>query len=435
MKHRIVGLSAALVLFLAACTPAPPAAAPTAVPAAANPTTAPKPVTQPTTAPSGPVATTPLAATSAPTPANPTVAPKPAAQPTTASAAAKPAGAPATSAEWDQIVAAAKREGAVSVIGPQGSASQDALSAGFNRMYPEIRVDYNGLAGAQTGPKVLNELAANHNTTDLIVTGTGTAIVSLIPANAVDPIPPLLIGPNERDQSVWLGNKLTFADSQQQFNLVFSGYVKAPFVYNPDMVNPDEFTSYRDLLDPKWKGKIAFRDPRLAGGGSASATFMYTTPSLGKDYLQQLFKQDIVISSDDQQLVDWVARGQYPIVIGPSDTLVNQYIGKGLPVRDLDSARMKEGAYYTAGNGSLVVVRTPPHPNALKVYLDYLLSKDGQTEWTKSQGFPSLRRDAPTDNVQAVLIPKENVTYQQNSSEQYVKMLPEIVDFLKTVMP
>jgi iron(III) transport system substrate-binding protein len=383
MKHRVVGLSAVLTLLFAACAPAAPAAAPTAPPAAT----------------------------------------------------ATPAPASLAAGEWDQIVAAAKREAAVSVIGPVGSVSRDALAAGFNRVYPEIQVDYNGLTGAQTGPKVLNELAANQNTTDVIVTGTTTAIVSLMPARAVDPIPPLLVGPNVRDQSVWLGNKLTFADSQQQFNLVFSGYVKAPIVYNPDMVDPAQFTSYRDLLDPKWKGKIAMRDPRQAGGGLASVTFMYTTPSLGKDYLQQLFKQDVVISTDDQQLVDWVARGQYPIIIGPSDTLVNEYVSKGLPVRDLDSAHMKEGAYYTAGNGSLVVVHNAPHPNAVKVYLDYLLSRAGQTEWTKSQGFPSLRRDVPTDNVLDLLIPKEGVTYQQNSSEPMVKMQGEIVEFLKSVIP
>jgi iron(III) transport system substrate-binding protein len=381
MKHRIVGLSAVLTLLLAACAPAAPPPAPTSAPAAPKPT----------------------AATAA--------------------------------ADWDQIVAAARREGSVSLIGPQGSTSQESLTTGFNSKYPDIKVEYTGLAGAQTGPKIINEQAANQSTTDLIITGTATAISSLMPARAVDPLPPLLVGPDEQDQSVWLGKKLTFADSQQQYVLVFSGYVKAPLVYNPDAVNPDQFTSYRDLLDPRWKGKIAFRDPRLAGGGLASATFMYTTQSLGKDYLTQLFKQDIVISSDDQQLVDWVARGQYPIIIGPSDTLVNQYIAKGLPVRDLDSARMKEGAYYTSGNGSLVTVHNPPHPNALKVYLDYLLSKEGQTDWVKSQGFPSLRQDVPTDNVQELLIPKPGVTYQENSSEPYVKLQPELVAFLNTIIP
>jgi len=106
MKDRIVGLSAALMLFFAACAPAPPALAPTSVPAA------------------------------------------------------KPTVAAVSAADWDQIVAAARREGAVSVIGPQGSASRDALSVGFNRMYPDLQVQYGGLAGAQTGPKVLNELAA-----------------------------------------------------------------------------------------------------------------------------------------------------------------------------------------------------------------------------------------------------------------------------------
>src|SRR5216684_6694725 len=151
MKYRIVGLSAALALLFVACAPAAPTA-----PAPAKPTDVPKPAAQPTTAPTARPATT---APAKPAAAAPTTAP-------TAQAAAKPAAPALTATEWDQIVAAAKREGNVSVIGPQGGASRDALSAGFNRMYPEIQVEYNGLAGAQTGPKVLTELAAKQNTTD-----------------------------------------------------------------------------------------------------------------------------------------------------------------------------------------------------------------------------------------------------------------------------
>src|SRR5262249_11927614 len=118
MKHRIVGLSAVLTLLFAACAPAAPAPAPTSRPA---PTVAPTAAPKPTTAPA----------------AAPAAAPKP-----TSAPAAAPTAAPTaanSSADWDQIVAAAKREGTVSLIGPQGSASQDGLTAGFTRMYPDIK--------------------------------------------------------------------------------------------------------------------------------------------------------------------------------------------------------------------------------------------------------------------------------------------------------
>ena len=248
------------------------------------------------------------------------------------------------------------------------------------------------------------------------------------------PMTPYLTGPSVRDPSVWRGGKLDFADGAGQYTLVFSDYVKPPFLYNPNLVSPTDFTSYRDLLDPKWKGKIVMRDPRLSGGGLAAITFMYATESLGKDYLRQLFTQDVVISNDDRQIIDWVARGQYPIAIGVSDTLANEFIERGLSVRHMDTARMREGSYI-AGNGAVSVVRNAPHPNAVAVYLDYLLSRDGQLAWSKAAGTASHRRDVPTDNVPEVMVPKEGVTYQVDHAEQYVKMRGEVLEFLRTVMP
>jgi iron(III) transport system substrate-binding protein len=353
------------------------------------------------------------------------------------SAPSEPTAAPPRAAanSWDQVVAAARQEGRVSVIGPQGSESAELLTRSFQARYPDIQVEFNGMAGGQIGPKVLGEVAANRSTTDLIITGTTTAIETLQPANALEPVPPHLIGPNDRDPSVWRDGKLDFADSSGQYDLVFSSYIKAPFVYNPTLVNPEEFSSYRDLLDPRWKGKLVWRDPRQAGGGLAVVTFFYTSEALGKEYIRDLFTQDITVSTNDQQVMDWVARGQYPIALGPSDTLANDYVARGLPVKHMETARLKEGGYVTAGNGSLVVVKGPPHPNALKVYLDWLLSKDGQTEWTKSQGFPSERKDVPTDSVLPLLVPQPGVTYQQNHAERYVKLRGEIVAFLNTVMP
>jgi len=283
--------------------------------------------------------------------------------------------------------------------------------------------------------KVISELGAGQYLTDLTIAGTAGVIDSLLPADALAPVPPYLTGPNDSDPSVWRGGKLDFVDGAGQYALVFSVYVKPPFLYNPSQVSPTDFSSYRDLLDPRWKGKIVLRDPRISGGGLAAITLMYATDALGREYLRQLFTQDLVISNDDRQILDWVARGQYPIALGVSDTLANEYIERGLAVRHMDTARMREGGFVTSGNAVVSVVRNAPHPNAVAVYLDYLLSRDGQLAWSKAAGYASQRRDVPTDHVSELLIPREGVTYQVNHAERYVRMRDEIVEFLRTVMP
>ena len=340
-----------------------------------------------------------------------------------------------TPPSWEQILAAAKKEGVVAVIGPQGSETRDALTQGFQKKYPEINVELVSIAGNQIGPKLLNELTASRFTTDVVITGTTTALETLVPAKAGAPIKPVLIGPNTRDLSKWRGGKLTFSDDAQTYNLIFSSYVKAPFIYNINLVSPNDFKSWKDLLDPKWHGKITLKDPLSAGGGLGNSTLWYTHESLGKDFMRKLLTQkDIVMPRDDRQMLDFAARGKYPIAIGPSDVLTNEFIARGLPLKHLHPETLKEGTYITAGNGSLVIVRNAPHPNALRVYVDYLLSPEGQLEWSKAAGFASLRRDVPKDHVRDILVPKENMTYRDISMRRYVDLREEIVQFIKSVL-
>jgi iron(III) transport system substrate-binding protein len=178
------------------------------------------------------------------------------------------------------------------------------------------------------------------------------------------------------------------------------------------------------------------RDPRLAGGGLAIATFWYASPKLGKEFVQKMLgSQDIALSRDDRQLLDFVGQSKYPIAIGPSEVLGKEWIGKGLPVRQMNPEALQEGALTTAGNGALSIARNPPHPNAAKVYLDYLLSKQGQTEWSRAIGFASLRQDVPRDHVAKYLVPKEDVQYLESHLERYVNLGTEVVAFLNTSLP
>jgi iron(III) transport system substrate-binding protein len=339
-----------------------------------------------------------------------------------------------SSPSWDQIVAAAKKEGSVSVIGPQGNATRDALTLAFQKKYPDIKVELLSMSGSQIGPKLLNELAAGKNTTDVLITGTTTALEVLLPAKALVAIKPQLSGPNTQDPSKWRGGKFTFSDDAQTYNLVFSEYVKAPFIYNAKLVSGSDFKSWLDLLDPKWQGKIALKDPLSAGGGLGNATLWYTKENLGKDFMRKMFAvKDLVLARDDRQMLDFAARGKYPIAIGPSDVLTNEFIARGLPLKHLDPGTLKEGTYITAGNGSLAIARSAPHPNALRVYVDFLLSPEGQLEWSKAARFASLRRDVPNDHVQDILVPKESMPYPDISMERYVNLRQEIVRFIKSL--
>jgi iron(III) transport system substrate-binding protein len=347
----------------------------------------------------------------------------------------------ASDSDWSKIVAAAKKEGKVVIIGPSGSNVRDAYTLGFHKKYPEIEVHFSGMRGAEVAPKLLAELKANHYVTDIAIAGTTTALASLVPANAVVPLQPYLMGPEAKDVSMWRDRKHHFSDSTEKFNLYFGARVQVAFVYNTELTPPatmkTKIKSWQDLLNPEWKGKIAVLDPRQAGAGLDLSTYWYTNEKqgLGKEFMRKLFTtQDVFISREEQQILDFVARGRHMIAIGPSGTLTFQLISRGLPLALFGSGAMQGDGFVTASNGTLTVVRNAPHQNAVKVYIDHLLSREGQMVWSKASGLASLRTDVPKDHIPEVLVPDDGVKYQETHLEKYVMMRKEIVDFLNTII-
>jgi ABC-type glycerol-3-phosphate transport system substrate-binding protein len=95
---------------------------------------------------------------------------------------------------------------------------------------------------------------------------------------------------------------------------------------------------------------------------------------------------------------------------------------------------LREGSYITPGNGNLAVLTNYPRPNALKVYLNWLLSPEGQLTWSRATGFPSQRRDVPTDHVLSVYVPKDGVPYMDGYSESYAPRAEQVSAFMETVL-
>ena len=345
----------------------------------------------------------------------------------------------ARASEWDKVVAAAKKEGQVVIAqgGGSGTELRRLMTEGFQKEFPEIRVDLTVAGGRSIAPRILMERRVGKYLWDVYTGGTTTVLNFLVPAGVLDPIKPTLILPEVIDPDKWFGGSLDYADDAAMYNLVFGGYVKPPLVYNTTKMKKSDITSYKDLLDSKWRGKIVVTDPRRPGSGMAAATFWYATEGLGKDFIRQLFtKQRVKLSRDYRQQMEWLARGDYTIAIGHHNAIYKEFVNKGLPLAQLTANDVREANYITAAVASIGVVNQAPHPNAAKVYINWLLSKKIQQPWSEITGYWSRRRDVAHDHLDPALIPEEDKisSYQLNYKEEWVAKRREIVKFLRTVI-
>ena len=145
---------------------------------------------------------------------------------------------------------------------------------------------------------------------------------------------------------------------------------------NTDFVKPEEIRSAKDLLNPKWKGKIATEDPRLPGGsGVQSAVHFYT--QMGPEFVKQLYvDQEPVIQRDRRLLTDWMARGTQPICltchIDDARTLIKEGY-KLVEVFELSDMKNR----ITPTPSLLSYANKAPHPNAARIFVNWMASKEG----------------------------------------------------------
>ncbi len=336
-------------------------------------------------------------------------------------------------AQWEQIEAAAKQEGKVVVLGPPGSESRDALTRGFQKMYPEITMDYKVTPGGRLLPMLSLERKAGKYLRDIVISGASAMISTLVRNDILDPIRPSLVGPDIQEPK-WMGGKFDFADNAGKYVLTVVYNASMSIGYNSTMFSPGDLKSWKDLLDPKWKGKIAMYDPRIPGPGESIAMFFYVSPDLGKDYIERLFAHGIVLTRNPRQLWDWVAHGKYPISIAAFSAMGARLKRQGVKIELLDSHKLKEGAYITPAFGNVGVVNKAPHPNALKVYLNYLLSRKGQLELSRTVGYVSRRLDVPRDHLPKGVVPREDSKFPATYKEPFLNVRAESNAYIRALL-
>jgi iron(III) transport system substrate-binding protein len=319
--------------------------------------------------------------------------------------------------EWDKTVAAANKEGRLVLY----MRRYDAVLKDFAKAYPAIKPIIVSGEGAVIGARIMAERRADKYLVDFYVGGPYTAAAMLQPAGALDTIPDKLLLPEVTDTSKWVNNTLRYTDTEGKYNFAF---LASPgtnqLAYNTSQVKAGEVHAYKDFLNPKWKGRIVSLDPtqRFIAG---SVQFMYYHPDLGPDYIKALYEtMDVTIARNTRQMTDWLATGKFALCIGC--LAVEKAKQQGLPLEVLDTALFDEGGAFLAGSGSISLIDKAPNPNAAKVFLNWLLSRDGQiaVQRITDSGihFNSGRIDIPKDDVdpQNRLIPGKKY-YDQNSPE------------------
>lgn len=283
----------------------------------------------------------------------------------------------------------------------------------FEAKYPGIKVKYSRTPAGPMALKLQNEIRANSVQADVF--DANSAFFQAMPLdNLVEYKPEAAAGYPDN-----------LKDPKGRFTAV--NVFTMTTGINTNMVPEAQRPKiYDDLLDPKWKGKMAWTTDLTPNGPPGFIGNILTTmgEAKGMAYLERLAKQGIVSVPASQRVVlDQVISGQYPIGLMIFNHHAVISASKGAPV-----AWLKIEPVVSTGN-YIGLLKNSPHPNAGKLLEEFLLSKEGQTAFQKANYLPA-DPDVPAEEPS--LKPKQGgYTATVITNEMALAELPKWVKIYK----
>ena len=153
-------------------------------------------------------------------------------------------------------------------------------------------------------------------------------------------------------------------------------------IVNTSMIKKEEYPkSYLEIAHPKWKGRVATRDPRSAGGGGWQFLQIYNHPKMGIEYIRRIKEvvDPFIVPGGSREMRDAVLLGQFPLGFSGRPEFLTD-VPKGSPLAYIVP---QEGVTWLPHSTALI--KNAPHPNAAKVALTWfyelpnlqLLAKEG----------------------------------------------------------
>ena len=319
--------------------------------------------------------------------------------------------------EWNTIIEGAKKEGKLVVAGSPDPVMRNEIIPKFKERYG-IPIEFIAGRSSEISARIKTERGSGIYSVDVYLSGPDTTATTLYGEKMIDPLKPLLIMPEVADGTKWKLGKIWFADPEERFAVRGFSSVATLLFINTDQVKPEEMRSAKDLLNPKWRGKISTEDPTTTGSGANSAARFYH--DLGEDFVRKLYiEQKTVRTRERRQMSDWLARGTQPICLSCREDDVRPLIKEGFKILEIFELADMPGSI----NGSpwmLTLANRAPNPNAAQLFANWILSKEGLGIYARGYGSVSMRSDIDETNLNPGNIPKKGVKYFDDTDWKWI---------------
>ena len=328
--------------------------------------------------------------------------------------------------EWEQTIEAAKKEGKVVISIPSSSELRSAIEARFEKRFGIDVEAVTGRASSIVG-KMVEEHKAGVRYFDMHIGGSQSILTGLLPEGVLDDVEPVMMAAEVKDPKQWWGGHI-WVDNAKRYIYSTLAYQSESLWYNSQLMKPEEMKSFDDLLAERFHGKLGLLDPRTPGAGTS--IWSYLLDIKGEDFMRKLVSQKMLINRNQRVLAESLAKGRITLVLGLTYYSYAPFIKAGLPVAPLPIPR--EGIFVSGGSGNLAILKNAPHPNALRVFVNWLLGKEGQEIYSKALGQGTRRLDVDTKWLHefGVIAAKDKITLDQfakleNQSEDKIRKIRE----------
>jgi ABC-type glycerol-3-phosphate transport system substrate-binding protein len=338
-------------------------------------------------------------------------------------------------AEWEALIDAAKKEGAVAVAGSRSPDARRVMVERWQKDFPGIQIEYTVGSSTQWMPRMMEERKAGKFLWDIFATGPSGGL-SLSHAGALAPMLPLLVRPDVKESGLWEGGVETlFIDDASRVMGPFQQ--PATVYYDSAKVSPQkvERLGLAAMLEPEAKGRIAWQDPRVGGPGENYSYLILHV--LGESGLKRiLVDQQSTFFNAASEATTSVVRGRHSFVVGVQASTLEEFQKQGLGTSIKPMGTGPKVAFTGTGGMVLAAIEHPAHPAAQKLFVNWFLTKEIQELLSKTDGLNSMRKDVEPHTAGGLVVQHGHADEYLNTSLE--RLLPEkkhVREIVKKYMP